>query len=199
MLLFTSRVLSSFVISLSSSGGVLTDRLWGVMSPLGSSFKIRMATLRPAISQHHGELLQGRTQHTLEQSTNPRNAAQTPSYLFAYPKVGRIPEFLHFLLVQVLSGSSEHLLTLRAKLSVPLLQQKSGTDHNDSVSFSEKGFLCFLEGRGNYLSRRHFLKGKYQFWGENAHQEPKGLTGTYYRLELGMLSVIGGEFGNALV
>lgn len=40
MLLFTSRVLGSFVISLSAAGGILTDRLWGVMSPLGWSFKI---------------------------------------------------------------------------------------------------------------------------------------------------------------
>lgn len=30
-----SRVLSSFVISLSTAGGILTDCLWGVMSPVG--------------------------------------------------------------------------------------------------------------------------------------------------------------------
>lgn len=60
MLLFTSRGLSSFVISVSAAWGILTDRLWGVMSPLGQSFKIVKATVRWAASGPHGELLQSK-------------------------------------------------------------------------------------------------------------------------------------------
>lgn len=131
-----------------------------------------------------------RTQHLLDQSPNPRNAEKAPrADLFLLKSQERILQFHDFqhMSSEGFPGSFECRLIHGTKLSAPTFPQKSGTDH-DPVHFSKRGFVCFLKGEGNYLSRSHFLKGKNKFCGESTFYEPKNLVGIYYKFELGNAS-----------
>lgn len=143
MPLFTSRGLSSFVISVSAARGILTDRLWGVMSPLGQSFKIAMATVRWAASGPHGERLQSKDAALSRAQTPVLLGRLSHEQISCYgnpikhcirlpkPKAGCLS---HDTFVQLFPGCPEHLIHgARHPASTP--QQKYGTYHNDSVLF----------------------------------------------------------------
>ena len=118
------------------------------------------------------------------------------SYLFAWT-LDRIPEFhdLQHIRSADFPGSAECLLIHRAELSAPTLQQTSGTEHGDTVYFSERSFTCLLNGKGKYLSRDIFLTEiDISSVGRMHTMSPKNWWGSVTGLSLGRPSEIGGEF-----